>query len=132
MSVEKVYELAQGRVYTGLEAKNLGLVDVLGGLQRAFTEAKKLAGLDPKKLYALHRYKASRLSLQECLENMTNMLRCVDQAKELDTDLWLPVPNQKARLVAKRARRWLGMMCCWIFWMYQAQCFLLFARQAEL
>eukprot|EP00191_Tetraselmis_sp_GSL018_P010352 CAMPEP_0177604802 /NCGR_PEP_ID=MMETSP0419_2-20121207/16326_1 /TAXON_ID=582737 /ORGANISM="Tetraselmis sp., Strain GSL018" /LENGTH=699 /DNA_ID=CAMNT_0019098837 /DNA_START=112 /DNA_END=2213 /DNA_ORIENTATION=+ len=37
--------LAKGRVYTGLEAKRLGLVDEIGGLQDAIRLAKELAGL---------------------------------------------------------------------------------------
>ena len=41
----KLVELAGGRVYTGLEAKSIGLVDQLGTLHDAVNEAKKLAGL---------------------------------------------------------------------------------------
>jgi protease-4 len=44
--VEKLRELAGGRVYTGLQAKENGLVDELGTLHDAIAEAKKLAGLD--------------------------------------------------------------------------------------
>jgi protease-4 len=46
MPVEKLRELAGGRVYTGLQAKENGLVDELGTLHDAIAEAKKLAGLD--------------------------------------------------------------------------------------
>jgi protease-4 len=38
---------AQGRVYTGRMAKNLGLVDETGTLHDAIAEAKKAAGLKP-------------------------------------------------------------------------------------
>ena len=37
--------MAQGRVYTGRQAKTLGLVDELGGLETAITLAKQKAGL---------------------------------------------------------------------------------------
>ncbi|MCX6006653.1 MAG: signal peptide peptidase SppA [Chloroflexi bacterium] len=40
---EKVRELATGQTYTGLEAKQLGLVDELGGIQTAIDLAAKLA-----------------------------------------------------------------------------------------
>jgi protease-4 len=46
MPVEKLRELAGGRVYTGLQAKENGLVDELGTLHDAIAEAKKLAGLE--------------------------------------------------------------------------------------
>jgi protease-4 len=46
MPVEKLRELAGGRIYSGLQAKENGLVDDLGTLHDAIAEAKKLAGLD--------------------------------------------------------------------------------------
>jgi protease IV len=42
---KKVQEIAQGRVWSGLTAKELGLVDELGGLEAAITEAAKIANL---------------------------------------------------------------------------------------
>jgi protease-4 len=47
MDVVKLEKLARGRIYTGLQAKELGLVDEIGTLGDAIAEAKKLAGLDP-------------------------------------------------------------------------------------
>jgi protease-4 len=41
----KVNEIAQGRVWSGLEAQKIGLVDQIGGLQSAIEEAAKLAKL---------------------------------------------------------------------------------------
>jgi len=46
MPLEKLRELAGGRVYTGRQAKENGLVDQLGTLHDAVVEAKLLAGLD--------------------------------------------------------------------------------------
>ncbi len=43
---EKVEALAAGRVYTGRQALEVGLVDRLGTLDDAIDEAKKLAGID--------------------------------------------------------------------------------------
>jgi protease-4 len=50
MNVQKVRELADGRVYTGLEARQLALIDELGTLQDAIAGAGKLAGIrgEPK------------------------------------------------------------------------------------
>ncbi|SKA71682.1 protease-4 [Thiothrix eikelboomii] len=48
MSVEAVNAVAQGRVWTGRQALDRGLVDALGGLQAALSTAKQLANLDEK------------------------------------------------------------------------------------
>ncbi|MBN2644112.1 MAG: signal peptide peptidase SppA [Desulfuromonadaceae bacterium] len=50
---DKVKPLADGRIFTGRQAKELGLVDELGGLQVAVKEAARLAGIqgDPKVVY---------------------------------------------------------------------------------
>jgi protease-4 len=48
MPVERVQELAQGRVWTGAQARENGLVDALGGLDRAIALAKERAGIAPE------------------------------------------------------------------------------------
>jgi protease IV len=48
MSPDRVEELAQGRVWTGVEAKQNGLVDRIGGLHDAIQVARELAGIGPK------------------------------------------------------------------------------------
>jgi protease-4 len=45
MTKERVNEVGQGRVWTGSQAKAIGLVDELGGLSAAIEEAKRLAGI---------------------------------------------------------------------------------------
>ena len=45
MSVEAVREVAQGRVWTGSQALEFGLVDHLGGLEEAIASAARIAGL---------------------------------------------------------------------------------------
>ncbi|MCH8479575.1 MAG: signal peptide peptidase SppA [Wenzhouxiangella sp.] len=45
MSVEAVREVAQGRVWTGAQALEFGLVDQLGGLEQAIDAAARRAGL---------------------------------------------------------------------------------------
>ncbi|MGA9852735.1 MAG: signal peptide peptidase SppA [Gammaproteobacteria bacterium] len=47
MSVAAVNAIAQGRVWSGEEAKKIGLVDKFGNLQDAIAEAAKLAKLGP-------------------------------------------------------------------------------------
>jgi protease IV len=48
-SVEEVNTLGQGRVWTGTQAKQNGLIDEFGGLERAIDIAKELAGLPADK-----------------------------------------------------------------------------------
>jgi protease-4 len=47
MTVEAVDAIARGRVWTGADALEHGLVDELGGLRTAIARAKVLAGLEP-------------------------------------------------------------------------------------
>jgi protease-4 len=47
MTIAKVNEIAQGRVWTGEQAVQIKLVDKLGGFEAALTEAKVLARLNP-------------------------------------------------------------------------------------
>ena len=46
MTRDQVHEIAQGRVWTGEKALQLGLVDGLGGMEQALTTAASLAGID--------------------------------------------------------------------------------------
>ena len=45
MSVDAVHAIAEGRVWTGLQAKDIGLVDELGGFTRALELAREEIGL---------------------------------------------------------------------------------------
>jgi protease-4 len=46
LPIDKVKELAQGRVWTGTKAKELGLVDEIGGLDVAIAKARELGKVD--------------------------------------------------------------------------------------
>ena len=58
-SKEEIYPLADGSIYTGLQAYNLGLIDTLGGLYEAIELAADLADIegDPKVVRPLKRKK---------------------------------------------------------------------------
>jgi protease-4 len=47
MTPEAVDAIGRGRVFTGVQAWENGLVDVVGGFDQALVEAKKLAEIDP-------------------------------------------------------------------------------------
>lgn len=46
MTFEEVDEIAQGRVWTGIDAKRLGLVDEIGGLEQAIKYASQLVNVE--------------------------------------------------------------------------------------
>ncbi|WP_454886998.1 signal peptide peptidase SppA [Sphingomonas oryzagri] len=54
MPVEKVDEIAQGRVWDGVTAKKIGLVDRFGDLDDAIDEAARRAKLDPDKVHPVY------------------------------------------------------------------------------
>ncbi|HEX6418545.1 MAG TPA: S49 family peptidase, partial [Acidimicrobiales bacterium] len=56
MPPDRVEEVARGRVWTGAEARERGLVDELGGLARAAEVARARAGLPPAPPPELHTY----------------------------------------------------------------------------
>lgn len=57
LTKEQVDEIGQGRVWSGIDAKRIGLVDVLGGLETAIEIAAQKAGLENYKLLSLPKQK---------------------------------------------------------------------------
>lgn len=57
MTTDEVYPFADGSIFTGLQAYNIGLIDTLGGLNEAIGLAAELAGIegDPKIVRPYHR-----------------------------------------------------------------------------
>ncbi|MEB3223625.1 MAG: signal peptide peptidase SppA [Candidatus Sericytochromatia bacterium] len=49
MATTRVDEIAQGRVWSGVRALDIGLVDKFGGLEVAIADAQAQAGLDPRR-----------------------------------------------------------------------------------
>src|SRR5215213_7741213 len=64
-NVEAVHEIARGRVWTGAQAKEKGLVDEFGGLDRAVEVAKELAKIPADKGVRRIVYPAPRTFLQQ-------------------------------------------------------------------
>ena len=65
MSKEEVDKVGQGRVWTGTRAKELGLVDELGGLDRAIEIAVEKAGVDA---YTLMSYPAKKSAWEQLMD----------------------------------------------------------------
>lgn len=62
LTEEKVRELATGQLYTGVQAKELGLVDELGGINLAIEMAASLAGVEKPQVVYYKREAPSLLS----------------------------------------------------------------------
>lgn len=60
LPAERVREIAKGRVWTGSQAKSLGLVDELGGFHEAVAKAKALAGVPASADVRLKKFPADR------------------------------------------------------------------------
>ena len=69
MTRDAVHAIAQGRVWTGRQAKDIGLVDELGGLRTALALAKKEAGIDPDREVSIVAYPRPRSFFQQLSES---------------------------------------------------------------
>ena len=73
LSKDKVLEIAKGRIWTGVDAKERGLVDALGGIHVAIEVAKESAGIDKSDSIELRAYPKAKspveLLLSEGREN---------------------------------------------------------------
>lgn len=82
MNKDSLALYAEGRVWTGNQAKEIGLVDELGGIEDAIKVAAELANLG--KSYAVYEYPKMKSALEELLN------------------------KNKEELIVKSAREWLG------------------------
>ena len=101
MELEDLNELSGGRVYTGRQAVDNGLVDELGGLQDALNKAKELVEIDPQTRLPLHRYR-QRFSLIECLMRTYSIDRCLSTSSYHDNirQQLLDLLNTNSRIFA--------------------------------
>jgi protease IV len=68
MTVEAVDKVGKGRVWSGSQAKEIGLVDELGGLDRAVEVAKQLAHIPAGESVHLVRYPEERSFFQQLMQ----------------------------------------------------------------
>ncbi len=102
MTIEEVDRIAKGRVWTGSQALERGLVDELGGLSRALALAKELAGIpdaeqvqlvvQPKKISFLdmifgRKYIQTNLDLSPPLEKTLSALKLLENER-----IWAIMP----------------------------------------
>ena len=69
----KAEAIARGRVWTGLQAKERGLVDMLGGFEEAITQAKLAAGLPADKPVILRSFPKPRSTFDKLVAGFDGM-----------------------------------------------------------
>jgi protease-4 len=83
MTKDDVDAIGRGRVFTGAQALERGLVDVLGGFDEALDEARKLAGLEPGAKVRLVNFPKEKPLWQQLLEQQSNEEAAVQQIREM-------------------------------------------------
>ena len=70
MTRDAVHAVGQGRVWTGRQARDLGLVDELGGMDAAVAAAKRLAGIEADREVTLVQYPRPRTFFETLSEGL--------------------------------------------------------------
>ncbi len=84
MTVEAVDKVGKGRVWSGAQAKELGLVDELGGLDRAVEIAKQLAKIPAGDSVRLVRYPEEKSFFQQLMQRERDTM---NESQSLDSML---------------------------------------------
>ena len=79
LSSDVVDEIAQGRIWTGSQALEIGLIDAIGDLDKAIEKAAELANLEH---YQIKEFRPERTRLQELLFSPLTELEFAHELKE--------------------------------------------------
>jgi protease-4 len=93
MSTTAVDEIGQGRVWTGYDAKEIGLIDVFGGLEKAIEIAVGLAEIDEYRLISLPKKKDPFSEIALKLGGEASITDLVMQKLGLNSELINPIEN---------------------------------------
>ena len=103
MPIERVKEIAKGRVWTGAQAKDIGLVDELGGIMTAIDAAKKLAEIDADekvRIKVFPRQKSIEDQINELFSGSAQLAQDVQTLQEIAA-----LPEVQAALRARQASK---------------------------
>ncbi|HYB93706.1 MAG TPA: signal peptide peptidase SppA [Vicinamibacterales bacterium] len=100
MAPEKVDEIAQGRVWTGEQAKQIGLVDELGGLYRAIDLAKQRARIPADEEVELVAYPPRRSFYEVLADGLTAPVGRWRAASTSEALLQLLGPRERRTMAA--------------------------------
>ena len=95
MSVDSVDKIAKGRVWSGKQAKDLGLVDDLGGIDRAVEVAKQLAHIPANEPVSLEQFPEEKTFWEMLLERQWDESgRAISLKQQLEKILTVMEPVQ--------------------------------------
>ncbi len=92
-SLDYIDSIAQGRVWTGSRAIQIGLADAIGGQDQAIAEAAKLAGL---KEYKVRTYPEEKTLIEYILQQVPDELSSSSIEKEIGKDEYMIFKRIKA------------------------------------
>lgn len=93
MSTAAVDEIGQGRVWTGYDAKDIGLIDTYGGLEKAIEIAVHLAEIEDYRIISLPKKKDPFAELALKFGGETSISELVMLKLGLKTELTNPIEN---------------------------------------
>jgi len=103
LPMERLQEIAKGRVWTGAQAKEIGLVDELGGIMTAIEAAKRLAEIDADedvRIKIFPRQKTIEDQINDLLTGSAQMAQDVKTLQEITA-----LPEVQAALKARNSAR---------------------------
>lgn len=112
---DRMLAAAQGRIWTGADAKEMGLVDALGGFPEALRLVREVAGLGPDVPIELVAFPRPKAPLEQVMARLLNRPPDEDEAVRAVTALgkvWAEVqraPQARALLQALESRGALSM-----------------------
>jgi protease-4 len=106
---ELVHQVAQGRVWTGRQAQQIGLVDQLGTLRTAISIAKEKAGLEGEvKLRILPKQASFIDELLGSGHHEASLLGALDRTSPLTDTMFASPPARSLRRTLRAAPLWAG------------------------
>lgn len=103
LPIERVHEIAKGRVWTGAQAKEIGLVDELGGIMTAIDAAKRLAEIDEDedvRIKIFPRQKSVEEQIQDLFSGSAQIAQDVQALQEITA-----IPEVQAAIRARQGSR---------------------------
>lgn len=88
ISIPEADSLAQGRVWSGVDAQRIGLIDELGNLEDAIAEAAEMAGLTSYGIKKLPKYKSGLERLLEDLGGASAKAKAEFIEEEIGTEAY--------------------------------------------
>ncbi|PWE16982.1 signal peptide peptidase SppA [Marinicauda salina] len=104
LPLERVQEIARGRVWTGAQAHELGLVDRIGGLYEAVEAAREIAGIDPDEAIRVRAFPSRPTPLEAFRELFGVTAESAEAAARLNALMQTPGVREAIRMREQAAR----------------------------